>query len=239
MSKPLPEQSGFSSARISPLSLLPNLLAVIFILAAILFGLAGRLDWLQAWAFILAFGGFLAFYGLWGVRNDQGQLNERSKGGQNTKSWDKMILVIYTILLISMLVLAGLDAGRFRWAEAPLVLQILGWLGAAFAGYVIFRTAAVNTYLSRTVRIQDDRGQKVIDSGPYARVRHPMYLGIIVLMISIPLLLGSLWALIPGGLIGILFVLRTALEDRTLFKELPGYPEYAHRVRYRLLPGIW
>ena len=97
----------------------------------------------------------------------------------------------------------------------------------------------VNTFLSRTVRIQDDRGQRVVDNGPYAWVRHPMYLGIIVLMISIPALLGSLWALIPGSLIGALFILRTALEDRTLFRELPGYPEYAGRVRYRLFPGIW
>jgi len=138
-----------------------------------------------------------------------------------------------------MLVLAGLDAGRFRWAVAPLALQILGWLGAAFAGWIIFRTVAVNTYLSRTVRIQDDRGQKVIDTGPCARVRHPMYTGIILLMISIPLLLGSLWALIPGSLTGVLFILRTTLEDRTLRKELAGYSEYAGRVRYRLLPGVW
>jgi protein-S-isoprenylcysteine O-methyltransferase Ste14 len=220
-------------------SLLPNLLAVILILAAILFISAGRLDWLQAWLFVMAFGGFLTFYGLWGVRNDQGQLNERSQVGKNTKGWDKVILTVYTILLIGMLVLAGLDAGRFRWAPAPLVLQGLGWLGTAFAGFMVWWTVSVNTFLSRTVRIQEDRGQRVIDTGPYSRVRHPMYLGIIVLMISIPLLLGSLWALIPGVLIGALFTVRTALEDRTLLQELPGYPEYANRVRYRLLPRIW
>jgi protein-S-isoprenylcysteine O-methyltransferase Ste14 len=100
-------------------------------------------------------------------------------------------------------------------------------------------TASVNTFLSRTVRIQDDRGQHVIDTGPYSWVRHPMYLGVIVLMISISLLLGSLWALIPGAMIGILFTVRAALEDRTLQQELPGYPEYASRVRCRLFPGIW
>lgn len=221
------------------ISLVPNLLAVILILAAILFVSAGRLDWLQAWLFVLAFAGFLTFYGLWGVRNDQGQLNERSQVGENTKSWDKVILAVYTLLLIGMLVLAGLDAGQFRWAPTPPALQGLGWLGAAFAGFLVWWTVSVNTFLSRTVRIQDDRGQKVIDVGPYSRVRHPMYLGIIVLMISIPLLLGSLWALIPGALIGVLFTVRTALEDRTLQQELPGYPEYARSVRYRLLPWIW
>jgi protein-S-isoprenylcysteine O-methyltransferase Ste14 len=221
------------------ISLLPNLLAVILVLAFLLFVPAGRLDWLQAWAFVLAFGGFLTFYGLWGVHNDQGQLNERSQTGKNTKSWDKVILASYTVLLIGMLILAGLDAGRFRWAPAPPVLQGLGWLGVAFAGFMIWWTVSVNTFLSRTVRIQDDRGQRVIDTGPYSWVRHPMYLGIIILMVSIPLLLGSLWALIPGAMIGILFIVRTALEDRTLQQELPGYPEYARRVRYRLFPWIW
>lgn len=129
MSKSIPERSGSSPAKFSMISLLPNLLAVILILAAILFVSAGRLDWLQAWLFVLAFAGFLTFYGLWGVHNDQGQLNERSQVGQNTKSWDKVILAAYTLLLIRMLILAGLDAGRFRWAPAPPALQGLGWLG--------------------------------------------------------------------------------------------------------------
>jgi protein-S-isoprenylcysteine O-methyltransferase Ste14 len=221
------------------ISLLPNLLVVVIGLAAILFLSAGRLDWIPAWAFVLAFGGFLTFYGWWALKNDPGQLQERSRIGGNTKRWDKVILAAYTILLFSQLILAGLDAGRFGWAVAPLALQILGWLGAVFAGWMVFWTVSVNTYLSRTVRIQDERGQRVIQSGPYARMRHPMYLGVIALMISIPLLLGSLWALMPGGMIGALFTLRTALEDRTLMEELPGYKEYASRVRYRLIPGIW
>jgi protein-S-isoprenylcysteine O-methyltransferase Ste14 len=239
VSKSSPELTKSPLPKISMISLLPNLLAVIFGLAAILFISAGRLDWLQAWIFVLAFGGFLTLYGLWALRNDLGQINERSQVGQNTKSWDKVILTVYTVLLIGMLVLAGLDAGRFGWAPAPFILQDLGWLGAAFAALLIFWTVSVNTYLSRTVRIQDDRGQQVIDTGPYSRVRHPMYLGVIVLMISIPLLLGSLWGLVPGALIGALFTIRTAMEDRTLQQELPGYSEYADRVRYRLLPWIW
>jgi protein-S-isoprenylcysteine O-methyltransferase Ste14 len=235
MSNPTPA----SPKKITSLSLLPNLLAVILGLAILLFIPAGRLNWLQAWVFILAFTGFLTLYGLWAVRNDPGQLKERSRAGQNTKGWDKVILTVYTVLLIGMLVLAGLDAGRFRWAPAPLILQAFGWFGAALAGLLVWRTVSVNTFLSRNVRIQEDRGQQVIDAGPYGRVRHPMYMGIIILMLSIPLLLGSLWALIPGGLIGILFVVRTALEDRTLQHELPGYSEYAARVRYRLIPRIW
>ena len=239
MSRSIPEPTGVSSAKLSIISLLPNLLAVSLILAAILFVSAGRLDWFQAWSFVLAFTGFLTFYGLWGMRNDPGQLNERSRVGQNTKSWDKVILTTYTLLLIGMLILAGLDAGRCHWAPAPPVLQGFGWTGAAFAGFLVWWTATVNTFLSRTVRIQDERGQHVIDSGPYSRVRHPMYLAVIILMISISLLLGSLWASIPGALIGVLYIIRTALEDHTLQHELPAYPEYTRRVHYRLLPWIW
>lgn len=239
MTNSSPEGSSSSPARISILSLLPNFLAVILVLAAILFISAGRLDWFQAWACVITFGGFLFAYGLWGIRNDPGQLRERSQVGKNTKNWDKVILTIYTILLIGMLVVAGLDAGRFRWTQPPIVLQGIGWIGAAFAGFLIRQVVSSNTYLSRNVRIQDDRDQRVIDSGPYSLVRHPMYLGIIVLMISIPLLLGSYWSLIPGALIVILFIIRTALEDRTLQQELTGYAEYTTRTRYRLLPRIW
>ncbi|MCL4562897.1 MAG: isoprenylcysteine carboxylmethyltransferase family protein [Chloroflexi bacterium] len=239
MTAPASDSTSPSSKKLSIGRLLLNLLALLLAMAGLLFLPAGRLDWVQAWAFVLAIGGFLAFYGLWALRNDPGQITERSRTGRNAKSWDRIILTAYTLLLIGMLVLAGLDAGRFGWAPAPPALQALGWLGAVFAGFVIFWTASVNTYLSRTVRIQDDRGQQVIDTGPYARVRHPMYLGVTVLMLSIPLLLGSLWALAPGGSIVALFVLRTALEDRTLQHELPGYADYARRVRCRILPGIW
>ncbi len=220
-------------------SLLINLLALILALALILFTPAGRLDWLQAWAFILAYGGFLFLYALAVLRRDPGQLQERSHVGRNTKTWDRLILAVYTFLLLGMLVLAGLDAGRFHWSEVPVAVQIIGWLGAISAGALIYWTTSVNTFLSRTVRIQDDRGQTVIDRGPYAWVRHPMYLGIIVLMLSIPLLLGSLWSFILGVMISLLFILRTSLEDRTLCNELPGYSDYSTRVRYRLLPWIW
>lgn len=239
MSQPIPEKPGSTPAKVSKISLLINLLGVILILAALLFLPAGRLDWLQAWLFITAFAAFLTFYGLWSLRNDPGQLNERSQVGQNTKSWDKAILGIYTLLLVGMLILAGLDAGQFGWAPAAPALQGLGWVGGALAGFLVWWTVSVNTFLSRTVRIQEERNQRVINSGPYRRIRHPMYLGVIILILSIPLLLGSLWALVPGGLIGVLFILRTVLEDRTLQQELPGYEEYARRVRFRLLPWIW
>ncbi len=222
---------------------LGNLSLRLFLLLVILLGLlllsAGRLDWIQAWAFSLAFCAFLAYYGLWGLRKDPGQLAERSGMRQNVKSWDKIILKVYTVLIFALLIVAGLDAGRFGWAPASLGLQIAGWILLAPAGCLVLWTVSVNTYLSRYVRVQDDRGQQTVTRGPYRRVRHPMYLGVIVLMLGIPLALGSCWALVPGGMIGVLFIVRTALEDKTLQAELPGYKGYAKRVRFRLLPGIW
>jgi hypothetical protein len=138
MVKSSSEQPKSSPAKMSLISFLPNFLAVILALAAVLFISAGRLDWLQAWLFLLAFGGFLIFYGLWALRNDPGQLNERSQVGQNARSWDMVILTVYTLLLIGMLVLAGLDAGQFRWTSAPLVLHGLGWVGTACAGILVW-----------------------------------------------------------------------------------------------------
>jgi protein-S-isoprenylcysteine O-methyltransferase Ste14 len=121
----------------------------------------------------------------------------------------------------------------------PLPVKGLAWLGLALAGALIFWTLAANTYLSRMARIQEDRGQVVVTAGPYRFVRHPMYSGIILLFIGMPIALGSLWALLPGAVIGALFVLRTAKEDRMLRDELSGYAEYAQRVRYRLVPRVW
>jgi len=98
---------------------------------------------------------------------------------------------------------------------------------------------AANIYFSTTVRIQDDRGHRVVSSGPYQFVRHPGYVGMILIYLGAPIMLGSWWALIPGGLNGVAFIVRTALEDRTLQNELSGYSDYAGRVPYRLLPGVW
>jgi protein-S-isoprenylcysteine O-methyltransferase Ste14 len=108
------------------------------------------------------------------------------------------------------------------------------------AGMLMFSWAMMsNSYFSTTVRIQDDRGHQTVTSGPYQYVRHPGYVGAIVLSIGTPLLLRSWWVLSPGVVTAIMFIPRTAMEDRTLQQELGGYAEYAERVRYRLLPGVW
>ena len=139
----------------------------------------------------------------------------------------------------ALLIVASLDSGRFGWSNVPLSVHIAGWAGLAVAFLFASWAMLSNTYASRTVRIQSDRGHQVVTTGPYRYVRHPMYVGTIFFGVCTPLFLGSWWALVPGGLLAGLFVVRTALEDRTLREELPGYAEYAERVRYRLLPGVW
>jgi protein-S-isoprenylcysteine O-methyltransferase Ste14 len=218
-----------------------SLLLVLSIMAGLLFVPAGRLDWIEAWALLAAYGLFLVAYAWWGLHRDPEQLRERGRArrAENVKPWDKAIMAAYTVFLLLTPVVAGLDAGRFGWSAVPLPAKLLAWLGLAAAGALIFWALATNTYLSRMARIQEDRGQVVVTAGPYRYVRHPMYLGVIILFLAMPVASGSWWALLPAAAIGLLFVLRTAKEDRMLREELPAYPEYAQRVRYRLVPGVW
>jgi len=146
---------------------------------------------------------------------------------------------IYAALLPTVFIVAGFDAVRFGWSEIPLILQVLAWAGLIFAGILVLWAVATNTFLSRYVRIQEDRQQQVVITGPYRYVRHPMYSGILILFLSLGPALGSWCAIIPGAVIDILFIIRTAKEDKTLQKELAGYQEYTEQVRYRLIPEIW
>jgi protein-S-isoprenylcysteine O-methyltransferase Ste14 len=221
------------------LKVLIQLIILIGVLGLLLFLPAGRLDWLQAWAFIIFITIYFLLYIYFGIYKDPEQTRERSRIGENVKPWDKVILRIYTALLPTVFILAGLDVGRFGLSNVPVFLQVLAWLGLVFSGAIILWTVTTNTYLSRYARIQDDRGQEVIISGPYHHVRHPMYLGIIILFLCIRPALGSLLALIPGFLIAVLFAIRTAKEDNMLQEELSGYKAYSQKVPYRLLPGIW
>ena len=213
------------------------ILLVLFMI--LLFLPAGRLDWYGGWAFFIAFLLSVSILSLWLRMKDPELLRERQQSGENVKWWDQFILGIYSALLIVLLVLAGLDAGRFSWSTIPITLRIIGWLGLGIAMALIWWVMATNTYLSEVVRIQEERGHRVIKDGPYQFIRHPMYFGVILAVLCVPLALGSWWSLIPAALIVILFIIRTALEDRTLQAELPEYKDYADLVRYRLFPGVW
>jgi len=208
------------------------------LMGLVLFLSAGRLDWPAAWIFLGFYVLVILTLGVWAMRKNPEVVNERGKM-QNIKSWDKTLMIIYTVMLFVLFAVAGLDAGRFGWSAMPIALQVVGLVALAFAMAVTYWAMATNPFLSTIVRIQDDRGHYVVTSGPYRYVRHPMYAMMFLMWPGIALELGSWWALLPAAVIVIVFVIRTALEDRTLQAELPGYPAYAQRVRYRLVPGIW
>jgi protein-S-isoprenylcysteine O-methyltransferase Ste14 len=146
---------------------------------------------------------------------------------------------IYTGVLAILLVVAAIDGGRYRWSSVPLSIQLTGWLFLLMAASMIWHVMMINAYLSSWARLQEDRGQVVIQEGAYRRIRHPMYLGIVVAFLGIPLALGSWWAMIPSIAIAALFVYRTHREDLMLIDGLEGYAAYTEKVRYRLIPGIW
>lgn len=209
--------------------------------AVILFGSSGRLDWGMAWVYV----GLTTAFSL-GSRiimqwKTPELIAERGKFSQKEgiKLWDKVLMPLGIIVAIVMLIVAGLDK-RFEWSpNLPLLLHITAFVITAL-GYSLSTWATlVNRFFSAVVRIQRDREHTVVTSGPYRLIRHPGYAGALVSSLAIPLLLGSLWALIPAALVVCLLILRTALEDRTLQEKLDGYREYAGRVRYRLLPGVW
>jgi protein-S-isoprenylcysteine O-methyltransferase Ste14 len=216
-----------------------QILVSIVLMGVVLFLTAGRLDWPAAWIFLGTYALIILTVGIWVARKHPDVVNERGKIARNAKSWDKVLMTIYTVMLFVLFGVAGLDAGRYGWSTMPLVVQIVGYGGFLLASAVTYWAMAVNPFLSTIVRIQDDRGQYVVTSGPYRYVRHPMYAMMFFMWPGIALELGSWWALIPAVVIVIVFVIRTALEDKTLQAGLPGYAEYAQQVRYRLVPGIW
>jgi len=158
---------------------------------------------------------------------------------KDVKKWDKTIIRVYTILLFIMFLIAPLDAVRFQWSRVPPAFRWLAFTGILAAWFIGLWCFRENAFLSGFVRIQTDRGHSVCTTGPYAYIRHPMYLAVILIVLCLPIFLGSLYSLILAAIIVALFVLRTSLEDQTLQKELPGYVEYAARVRWKLVPKVW
>jgi protein-S-isoprenylcysteine O-methyltransferase Ste14 len=175
------------------------------------------------------------------ARKSPGILKERANYYQheNTQPWDKWLSPLVAFGSVFILLVAGLDA-RFRWSPGfSLPVEIAG-LALILAGYILASYALIeNAFFSGTVRIQGERGHKVVSSGPYGWVRHPGYLGSLLANFGIPLLLDSAWSFIPVLIFGVFFIIRTHLEDRFLQGNLAGYRSYAQEVRYRLLPGVW
>jgi len=207
--------------------------------AAILFVPAGRLDWSAGWVYLGIFTAFMIANLAYLQRENPELIGRRIRFGKGTKRWDVAWSVFFGPLFLAVYVVAGLDAGRYGWSDMPGWLWLVG-LALFLPGAALFsRAMGENPFFEKTVRIQSDRGHRVVDTGPYRLVRHPGYLGFFGWILSAPLLLGSWWAFVPALLSIAGVVVRTALEDRTLNAELPGYADYAKRIRYRLVPGLW
>ena len=197
---------------------------------------AGMIKWIYAWIYTLAsvlviiINAFIFPCEL---------ISERGRKKENVEKWDKIITGIIIIPWFTLYIIAGLDI-RFGWsAELALWIHIIALITFISGNALVSWSMVANNYFSTSVRIQYDRGHTVTSGGPYRYVRHPGYLGMIVFLLSTPIILGSFWALIPAIMTVILFIIRTSFEDNTLKNKLEGYMEYAERVKYRLISGIW
>jgi len=222
------------------IKMLISLLAGTILTAALVFIAAGRLDWLLAWLFVLAWSLFkVVFIILLRWRNPS-LIIERATRHENTQPYDRWILPVYFVLAFGTIVVAGLDGGRFRWSgEMPASLVIISYIIYLLGNFLAAWAVDANAFFSSESRLQTDRQQTVTRNGPYRLVRHPGYLAAVILWPATGPMLGSWWAALPGLLTALMMVIRTAYEDRMLQAELPGYADYAKQVRYRLFPGIW
>ena len=216
-------------------------LALNAVLCLLLFLPAGTLAWPQAWIFLAIFNGCSQAIGIWLRKTNPELLAERMKSplSADQRPRDRLVFVAIGVFFCVWLVFIALDARRFGWSHAPPWAQGLGavLIVGAFYGWVGVLRA--NSFASATVRLQQERGQTAISTGPYAVVRHPMYAYAILLLIGTPLLLGSLWGVLGVAVAMPLMAARALGEEALLMDGLPGYREYAAKVRFRLLPGVW
>jgi protein-S-isoprenylcysteine O-methyltransferase Ste14 len=214
----------------------------ILIFPVLILFLAGDWLWIEGWIFNIWFIALCATTIVYLYRNDPALLAERYKqpGTANQRGWDRYVVYGLVLGFILWIAIMPLDAKRYGWsANFSLWLKIIGGIGLLLSSFLFFRSYADNTFASPLVRIQAERKQQVVSTGIYGFVRHPMYLGGILLFIGTPLLLGSIYGILIGILISFLIVARIIGEERMLVKELEGYADYRKKVRYRLIPFIW
>lgn len=230
-----------TTARSLPLGALIQVLLVVVVAPFIPMIVSGAWNWTEAWLYAVASVLAFAISRLLVQRRHPDLIAERARflRAEDTKPWDKVLAPLLGAGSVLILVVAGLDRS-FGWSPPfPAWLKVTAFvmivLGYAFSSWALVE----NRFFSGTVRIQSERSHHVVATGPYRIMRHPGYAGGLLGYLFIPVLLDSAWAFVPAILLAAVMVLRTALEDRTLQAELPGYRKYAARTRYRLLPGLW
>jgi protein-S-isoprenylcysteine O-methyltransferase Ste14 len=213
-----------------------QVLSTLIIQGLVLFAAAGTFCWIWAWIFLATGAAVLVINFLLLPRE---LIEERGRVKKDAKPWDRVINAVNIVPTILLYVCSGLDH-RFGWTGSVSIGVNIAGLILLFAAAMLFTWAMVsNRFFSTLVRLQADREHSVASGGPYRFIRHPGYVGYMGMSIFTPLALGTFWALIFAGISCLLFILRTALEDDTLKKELAGYAEYAEKVKYRLLPFVW
>lgn len=228
-----------TAPQLHPAQLAAAVLAGVGTVGAVLFGPAGTLCWPAAWIYLGIVAAHFCVNVIYLNRVNPELIAHRMRLGPGTKRWDIIWSVLSAPLFVAIYVVAGLDVVRYGWSSMPAWLWIIGIALFLPGAWLLTWSMGVNPFFEKTVRIQTERGHRVVDTGPYAYVRHPGYAGFFGWTLGTPLLLGSWCALGPALLSGIALVIRTALEDRTLRRELEGYEAYAERVRFRLIPGLW
>ena len=219
-----------------------QLVFVVMVMPLLPMIISGAWNWWEAWAYtLLTSFGFIISRGL-ASRRHPDILDERARsmGLQGAKPWDKILAPAMALGSVVILIVAGVDKLN-GWTTTPFSITAkVATLIVIVLGYILGTWAMVeNKFFSGVVRIQEDRGHRVVATGPYRFIRHPGYAGTLWVYLLMPILFDSLWAFIPALLLFGVVILRTSLEDRTLQAELPGYAEYAQKTRYRLFPGIW
>jgi protein-S-isoprenylcysteine O-methyltransferase Ste14 len=214
--------------------------AFVLAMGVLLFASAGTLHWPGAWAFLVTSAVLGPACGVWLAKSDPALLAERlrlSARSEQPAADKRLVLMLYVATAV-WLVAMGLDR-RLHASSVPLAVQVLGLAlylaSTAFSMWVLRE----NSFAAPVVKVQAERGHRVIDTGPYAWVRHPMYSGVSLFFVGAPLLVGSWWGAAVAPLFVVLFAIRVRIEERTLMAGLPGYADYVARVRYRLVPGIW
>lgn len=204
---------------------------------------AGTLIWWEAWSVVGLWTAFGIVMTVFLSKHDPELLAERMKLlpiQKDQKAWDKLMMSLFTVAGLALYFVPGLDVIRYQWsAPFPVWMEIIAMVIHLPCFWFLWWVMRENTYLSQVVKIDDARGHKVITTGPYAIVRHPMYIVVIVLLFSVPVALGSRYSLILALILTVLMIVRTYFEDKTLYKELQGYADYAKQTHYRLIPGVW
>jgi protein-S-isoprenylcysteine O-methyltransferase Ste14 len=212
-----------------------------FVITALpLFLAAGTLAWPAGWIYLILLYGWVLIGILLLLKYNPGLLAERINiSPPNQKAWDKVFVLLLNVFFFVWVILMPLDAVRFHWSQMPLWLQVVGAIALVVSFILMSLVFRENSYLSATVRIQEERGQTVISTGPYHLVRHPMYAGGLFMFLGMPLVLGSWYGLLLVALFLPALFVRTVLEEHTLRQELSGYEDYMKQVKYRLIPYVW